>query len=224
MTSGTVFADVDLGPVRGLDGVYHLGPSVISIDTIYRSWGNIPESFLRGCGVPDTFIAFMPSLTGKPWEFYSVFISHSTKDHDFAKRLHADLQSGGVRCWFAPEDVQGGKKLHEQVDQAIRRYNKLLLILSPYSMDSEWVKTEIRLARKKEIEEGRRKLFPISLVEFEKIRLWSAFDADVGKDMAVEVREYFIPDFSNWKDHDSYQKAFERLLRDLKADDNRDEE
>jgi hypothetical protein len=25
-------------------------------------------------------------------------------------------------------------------------------------------------------------------------------------------------DFSNWKDHDAYQKAFERLLRDLKAD------
>lgn len=31
-----------------------------------------------------------------------------------------------------------------------------------------------------------------------------------------EIREYFIPDFSKWKDHDSYQKAFERLLRDLK--------
>jgi len=25
----------------------------------------------------------------------------------------------------------------------------------------------------------------------------------------------FIPDFSNWKDHDSYQKAFNRLLDDL---------
>lgn len=42
---------------------------------------------------------------------------------------------------------------------------------------------------------------------------------DVGKDMAREVREYHIPDFSNWKDHDSYQKAFERLLRDLKAEE-----
>ena len=39
----------------------------------------------------------------------------------------------------------------------------------------------------------------------------------LGKDMAVEVREYFIPDFSTWKDHDAYKKAFDRLLRDLKA-------
>ena len=35
-------------------------------------------------------------------------------------------------------------------------------------------------------------------------------------DCARDIREYFIPDFSNWKDHDSYQKAFERLVRDLK--------
>ena len=34
------------------------------------------------------------------------------------------------------------------------------------------------------------------------------FDADTGKDSAREIREYFIPDFSNWKDHDSYQRAF----------------
>jgi hypothetical protein len=59
---------------------------------------------------------------------------------------------------------------------------------------------------------------PISQADFSTIRNWAAFDADEGKDMAVEVREYFVPDFSNWKDHDSYQKAFDRLLRDLKAE------
>ena len=28
-----------------------------------------------------------------------------------------------------------------------------------------------------------------------------------------------IPDFSNWKDHDSFEMAFARLLRDLKSDE-----
>lgn len=60
-------------------------------------------------------------------------------------------------------------------------------------------------------------LFPISLVEYDTVRRWQAFDADSGKDMGREVREYFIPDFTHWKDHDAYQKAFDRLLRDLKA-------
>ena len=122
-----------------------------------------------------------------------------------------------MRCWFAPKDVKGGQKLHEQIDLAIRLHDKLLLILSEESMRSEWVKTEIYRARQNGIKQKRRKLFPISLVDFSVIREWTAFDADVGKDMAREVREYFIPDFSNWKDHDSYQKAFDRLLRDLKS-------
>jgi hypothetical protein len=50
---------------------------------------------------------------------------------------------------------------------------------------------------------------------YDELRDWECFDADTGKDSAREIREYFIPDFSDWKDHDSYQQAFERLLRDL---------
>ena len=45
----------------------------------------------------------------------------------------------------------------------------------------------------------------------------TCFDADSGKDLAAEVREYYIPDFSNWKDHDSFESEFDKLLRDLRA-------
>ncbi len=54
---------------------------------------------------------------------------------------------------------------------------------------------------------------------FETLRNWERFDADSGKDLAVEVREYYIPDFSQWKDHDAFEVAFNRLLRDLKQED-----
>jgi uncharacterized protein YjbI with pentapeptide repeats len=214
----TIFANVDLAEIKGLENVEHYGPSTIGIDTIYQSRGKIPEVFLRGVGIPDNFIEYMPSLIGEAVQFYSCFISYSTKDQEFAERLHADLQSQGVRCWFAPEDIKGGRKLHEQIPEAIRLYDKLLLVLSENSMNSEWVKTEIYHARQDEIRTGKRKLFPIGLIDFEEIRKWEAFDADVGKDMAREVREYYIPDFSNWKNHDSYKKAFDRLLRDLRAE------
>jgi hypothetical protein len=36
---------------------------------------------------------------------------------------------------------------------------------------------------------------------------------------ALIRRTRHIGDFTRWKDHDSYQKAFERLLRDLKAEE-----
>ena len=58
-------------------------------------------------------------------------------------------------------------------------------------------------------------LFPIRLVSFEAIRKWECFDADIGKDSAREVREYFVPDFSKWRDRVAYEKTFERLLDDL---------
>lgn len=216
----TIFANVDLSTVRGMETIKHHGPSTIGIDTIYRSKGTIPAEFLRGAGVPDNFIEYMSSLVGTAFEFYSCFISYSGKDQEFAARIHADLQDNGVRCWFAPQHVQAGKKLYEQIDSAIRLHERLLLILSPESINSEWVKTEIAKARVREIKENKRVLFPVRLnISFEELQEWECFDADRGKDSAREIREYYIPDFTKWKDHDQYQEEFKKLLRDLKKGD-----
>src|SRR5207247_1059688 len=152
-----------------------------------------------------------------PIHFYTSFISHSTKVHNFTHRLYERMQSHHLRVWFAPEDMKGGAKLHEQIDQAIRVHDKLVLVLSEQSIQSEWVMTEIRKARKAELRDRRRKLFPIRLVNMDTLRDWECFDADTGKDLAVEVREYFIPDFTHWKDHDAFERAFARFLKDLQA-------
>ena len=195
-----------------LASIHHSGPSTIGLDTIHRSGGQILEAFLRGAGVPQNFIKFIKSLPAETLDFFSVFISYSTKDQVFADRLHADLQAKGVRCWFAPHDIQGGRKIHDQIDEAIKVYDKLLLILSDASMNSNWVKTEIANARAKEEQQKRQMLFPITMVPYDRIRSWKLPDAHTGIDSAREIREYFVPDFSNWKDHDSYTKAFGRLV------------
>lgn len=213
----TVFAANDLRNAVGLTTVVHIGPSHVGIDSVYKSAGDIPGVFLRGAGISDEFIIYMKSLVGRSIEFYSCFVSYSTEDKEFAERIYADLQTNGVRCWFAPHDIKGGRKIHEQIDEAIRLHDKLLLILSPNSIKSAWVETEIAKARKRELRDERRVLFPVRLVDFKALQNWECFDADTGKDSAREIREFFIPDFSDWKNHDSYQKAFERLLKDLKA-------
>jgi hypothetical protein len=217
----TIFADIDLSQVKGLESVKHHGPSTLGIDTLFRSRGKIPETFLQGCGVPESVIVNRFALVGalEPIQFSSCLISYSTKDEDFAQRLHARMRDKGLRVWYSPEDIKGGQKLPEPIDEAIRVYDKLLLVLSAHSMGSEWVKTEIRTARRAEVKEGPRKLFPIRLVDFEVIRDWECFDADSGKDLGVEIREYFIPDFSNWKEHDAFEVGFARLLKDLKKAD-----
>jgi hypothetical protein len=76
--------------------------------------GKVAESFLRGCGVPGKVLGYLGSLTGEALESYSCFISHSTRDEPFAFMLHRRIQQDGLRVWFAPEDVRGGRKLDEQ--------------------------------------------------------------------------------------------------------------
>jgi hypothetical protein len=50
---------------------------------------------------------------------------------------------------------------------------------------------------------------------FDTIRKWEYFDSDIGKDSAREIREFHIPDFSNWTNPAAYRKTFDRLLDDL---------
>jgi TIR domain-containing protein/pentapeptide repeat protein len=218
---GTIFANIDLRKVKGLESIKHVGPSEISISTIYRSEGKIPETFLLGCGVPDAFIIQIPDLIAgvKPIQFYSCFISYSGKDEEFARHLHSRVREAGLRVWFAPEDIKGGEKLYDQIERAIHVHDRLLLVLSESSLRSKWVELEIRRARNVELKVNRRKLFPIRLVSYEALQEWMCLNSTTGEDLAEEVRSYFIPDFSNWKDHDAFEAAFDRLLRDLKAEE-----
>jgi hypothetical protein len=213
----TILTDIDLSQATGLDSVTHNGPSSIGVDTLYRSRGKIPEKFLMGCGFPDSLIVYIPTLVNAEdvIQFYGCFISYSHKDEEFVSLLHSRLRDAGIRVWFAREDMNAGGKIEEQVDQAIRVYDKLLVVLSEHSLKSEYVKTEIRKAREHEREVGSRKLFPIRLVDMATLRQWKFFDADIGQDLANEVREYFIPNFSSWKDEISFERSFRRLLRAL---------
>lgn len=207
----TTFVECDLSTVIGLDTIKHLAPSSIGIDTIYRSQGNIPEVFLRGAGVPENFVTYVSSLTGRAFEFYSCFISYASKDHEFAERLHADLQNRSVRCWFAPEDLKIGERIRIGIDQSIKKHDKLLLVLSQDSVESEWVEQEVETALSRERSEKRLVLFPIRLDD-------SVMKVDTGWPALIRNTRN-IGDFRNWKDHDIYLRSFGRLLRDLKADE-----
>ena len=206
---GTVFSNVDLSIANGLETIHHTGPSTIGIDTIYRSKGKIPEVFLRGAGIPDPFIVYLRSLTGAAFDFYSCFISYSTKDQVFADRLYADLQAKGVRCWFAPEDLKIGDKFRSRIDESIRIHDKLLLVLSQDSISSPWVEKEVETAFERERRESRIVLFPIRL-DNAVIETNEAWAADIR-------RTRHMGDFTNWEEHVSYKKAVERLVRDLQA-------
>lgn len=205
----TIFGNIDLRRVKGLETVQHHGPSTIGIDTLLRSEGDIPEIFLRGAGLSDSFIEYARSLTQRPIQYYTCFISYSSKDQDFAERIYADLQSNNVRCWYAPEDMKIGDKIRQRIDECIRMYDKLLLVLSQHSVMSHWVEKEVETAFEKEQRHNKLVLFPIMLDD-SVMRTNQAWAADIS-------RTRHIGDFTRWKEHDAYQRGLKRLLRDLKA-------
>jgi TIR domain/Pentapeptide repeats (8 copies) len=203
----TILADMDLTNVIGLDTCEHFGPSSIDFRTLQKS-PNLPLVFLRGVGLPDRLIDYLPSLLNQPITFYTCFISYSVRDDEFAVRLHADLQNKAVRCWFAPHDLPIGARIREGIDEAIRVRDKVLLILSEHSIQSGWVEDEVEAAFEEEDRRGGKPmLFPIRLDD-------SVMSTD--KAWAAKLRrQRNIGDFRNWKDHDKYMISLERVLRDL---------
>jgi hypothetical protein len=143
------------------------------------------------------------------YSFYSCFISYSAKDDDFAKRLHADLLDKGVPCWFAPHDLPIGGKILDEIDAAIRRRDKVLLILSEHSIKSDWVEDEVKTAYEEERKRRQTVLFPIRLDDVVM---------DTNEAWAAKLRaDRHIGDFRSWKDHDSYKQSFDSVLLALAA-------
>ncbi|HXW72181.1 MAG TPA: toll/interleukin-1 receptor domain-containing protein [Methylocella sp.] len=202
----TILGNVDLSTALGLETCLHSGPSIIDFRTLQRS-GRLPLAFLRGVGLSDLLIDYLPSLLNEPIQMYSCFISYSSKDQDFADRLHADLQNNGVRCWFAPHDLPIGAKTWDAIDEAIRLRDKLLLILSENSISSDWVEDEVTKASAEERDRKRLVLFPVRIDDAVM---------ETSKPWARKLRDQrHIGDFRKWKDHDGYQASLKRLLRDL---------
>jgi len=168
---------------------------------------HVPLTFWRGCGLSDRAIQYLTLSDKGPNEYFSCFISYSSKDFEFASRLHSDLQENGVRCWFAPHDLPIGAKVLDGIDEAIRANDKVLLILSHNAISSSWVEDEVITAFAQERQRNEPVLFPVRIDN-------AIMEAD--KPWASMLRNNRnIGNFTDWKQRSTYQPVFERLLRDL---------
>ena len=124
----TIFSGCDLSDAIGLPSCLHIGPSSIDTRTLEAS-GRLPEEFLRGCGLSDDFIHYIPSLF---WiggiELFSCFISYTHGDNSLARKLHGSLQSKGVRCWLDVKQLAPGDDIYDGIDRGIRLWDKVLLL------------------------------------------------------------------------------------------------
>ncbi|GHO88244.1 toll/interleukin-1 receptor domain-containing protein [Dictyobacter formicarum] len=204
----TVFANNDLRTAKGIVEINHKGPSLVQLHSVYLPQDSRAMHFLRGTGVPDEWIVIYRAQMMSPIQYHSCFISYANNDGMLARRLHSDLQDHGVRCWFASEDMKIGDKIRARIDEAIHVHEKLLLLLSEHALASSWVEDEVEAALEKEQRQQREVLFPVRLDD-QVLQTSEAWAAKLR-------RSRHIGDFTHWADPHEYQRAFERLLRDLK--------
>src|ERR1035438_1150431 len=214
--ANTILSGSNLSGATGLETCVHERPSSIDFRTLQLS-GNLPINFLRGCGLSDRFIDYVPSLVGSPFELYSCFISYSHTDKAFARRLHDALQGQGVRCWRDEKQLLPGQDIYEEVDRGIRLWDKILLCCSEASLQSWWVDNEIgkAFAKEQQLMKDRGQkvlvLIPINLDG-------SVFKWDNGK--ADEVRRRYAADFTGWQKHEgTFEREVEKLVRAMRAGD-----
>jgi hypothetical protein len=206
----TVFRETSLNGCQlanasGLDHTIHLSYSYIDYRTLDRSSG-IPALFLRGCGLSDKEIALYEGPVLQ--ENYSCFISYSHHDSKFATNLYNSLQEHGVRCWLDQKNLRIGDDFYDTISLAVRRADKIVIVLSNGSLTRPWVEREVKFALAEEIERSRLIILPLALDDapFQTIVDWAR--------RMRETRQ--IGDFRDWGKPRKYQTSLEHLLLALK--------
>lgn len=89
-----------------------------------------------------------------------VFISHSSSDNRFVRTLKDDLNENGIDTWIDEDELNYGDKLTKRLKIALNDSSHFIVILSPKSVDSDWVKFELTEALAL-IGESIKKIMPI---------------------------------------------------------------
>jgi hypothetical protein len=123
--------------------------------------------------------------------------------------LHQKLENRGVRCWLDEKNLVPGERILDAVAKAITAHERILLCCSKSSLESWWVKDEVRKAQ--ELERGANddlRIIPILLDDY-LLHHWN-------DGLASDLRSRLGVDFTNWQGSASFEPQVERLLQTLK--------
>ena len=93
----------------------------------------------------------MPQLISVFLMAHEIFISYAAEDKPIADAVCAAIEGHGIRCWYAPRDVEYGKDFEESIVDAIAASRLVILILTSHANDSAHVKREIQNASMEEV-------------------------------------------------------------------------
>jgi len=110
----------------------------------------------------------------------SIFLSHSSRDKFFVRKLAERLKSVGIRVWLDEAEINIGDSLTEKIGHAITEMDFVGVVLSNNSVNSEWVQRELQIAIQRELATKRvvvlpLLLDPVEIPHFLKEKLYADF-------------------------------------------------
>jgi len=124
----------------------------------------------------------------------SNFLSHSSADKPFTRRLAYRLSKAGVRVWIDEAELKVGDSLLHKLSTAISDVDYVGAVISKSSALSRWVIKELQLAMARELTDSQKVVLPI-LIE----------DTVLPSFLADKI-------YADFRDPDNFNESFYKLL------------
>ncbi len=205
---------LDMSVTNGLDEIQFTGQCNIDFHTLQKS--KFSKTFLFKSGLPQNYINYLPDfIEPEGIRLFPCFLSHSSKDKVFARKLYDALSAKGVLVWFDEKSLKPGDHLETSISKGISMYDKAILICSENSLNSWWVNRELDRVLDKEhfyyksSIEKKHILIPVKIDQY--IHTWE-------NSRKSDIEKYVIGDFINWNETGQFNKAVDLLIEALNVD------
>lgn len=211
-SGGTIWNSRELTQAVGLDEIVHFGPSFIDVETVLSSADEWPVSFLRGCGLPENFIANLPEFSNDAMRFERLLLWFVEEDVEFAERLIGAVRRRGVRCW--PANSSASSESRDETKWRVGCTDVLIVCLSKAAIEHPQLEAAARSALAREtlpvgIEEQQRRLLKV-------LDLDGAIDGSSIQSSLPVLADRVIGQFtSSAADGESFQTGVDQIVRSL---------
>ena len=117
------------------------------------------------------------------------YISYSRRDQELVSQLSGDLRKSGINIWVDVQEISAGANWVELIQRALDGASGVIVVLSPDSVMSKWVETEVDFAQ-----DHQKPIYPIvirpvdlplSLSNFQVINFSSSYSEGLSQLLQV---------------------------------------
>lgn len=126
-----------------------------------------------------------------------IFLSHTSLDKPFVRKLAADLMKNGHSVWIDEAEIKIGESLIGKIREGLDSVDYVAVILSKASIQSEWVKKELEIASNREIKAKKVIVLPLII---EHVELPGFLEGKL---------------YGDFSDESKYEETLQLLLRSL---------